>query len=351
MRCGDQDGASGLQLQEETVLQSIRRILLNRVKIPLYRLWFQQVRSRFDYPMIRGRTHATFRALFSGIVQYPQSICNAGLVKVGDRWLSVFKNQTFTIEPAAGELNSGMTDSNLKRLYFAEFDEDWQVNTMGPLQVTDGGRAVSDDQCLEDARLFSFKGETWMCATMGGHHKSAWPYFGPLRNGQVEILRPQLDVKPPQKNWMPFECQGHLYLEYTVSPRRILRYDPEAGSLSFEAGEEQAWYSGTIHGGAPAVRLSEKYFLGVANAQRLFWYQERYYAAVFYLFEARPPFRVHSATRPLRLNTRKERVQYVTGMVLDEKAQKLFLSFGLNDYDNKIISFDVSQITRRLREV
>lgn len=333
------------------MFQFIRRILLKRVKIPLNRLWFQQVRSRLDYPMMRGRTHATFRSLFSGIVQYPQSICNAGLIQAGGRWLSVFKNQTFTVNPAAGKRNLGMNDSNLKRLYVAEFDEDWQVHTAGPLQVTEGERTISDDQCLEDARLFSFKGETWMCATMGGHGLGAWPCFGRLRNGQVEIHRPQLDVQPPQKNWMPFECQGRLYLEYMVSPRRILRYDPEGGSLTFEAGEEQAWISGVIHGGAPAVRLSEEYFLGVANVQRRFWYQERYYAAVFYLFEARPPFRVHSATRPLRLNTRKERVQYVAGMVLDESVQKLFLSFGLNDYDNKIMSLDVNRITRRLREV
>jgi hypothetical protein len=331
--------------------RSIKRVLLNTVKIPLYRRWFLSVQCRFDYPVIRGKTLVEFRKLFSERVQYSQSICNAGLIRVDDRWLSVFKNQTFTAEPSAQPAGPDGIDLGLKRLYFAELDEEWQVAYFGALQASEGGRRVSEEQGLEDARLFSFRGETWMCATMGGHQKGAWPCFGRLQRGRVDLMTPRLDVEPPQKNWMPFELDGHLYLEYTVSPRRILRYEPEAGTLTFEEGAGEEWYPGIIHGGAPAVRFSEEYFLGVANVQHLFWYQDRYYAALFYLFEARPPFRVRFATGSLRLNSGKQRVQYVTGMVFDEKKQKLMLSFGVNDFDNKIISVDVQRITRRLKEV
>ncbi len=330
-------------------LQEVRRLLIAHIKIPLYRQWFRWVESR-DYPIIGGRVCAQYRSLFGDKVKHPQSICNAGLLKVGGLWITVFKNQTFTVDPAARKKYSD-NDPALKQLYRASFSEDWIVQDVSPLYAEQDGEKIGESQGFEDARLFFYRDEIWCCATLGGHQISAWPCFGRLQGPAVELLLPDLGVDPPQKNWMPFEVNGQLYLEYSISPRRILQYAPESGVIAFETGSEQDWFDGIIHGGAPAVRLSEAYFLGVANVQRLFWYQERYYAAVFYLFEAQPPFRVKYATPLTRVVSTKDRVQYVTGMVLDESKEHLFLSFGVNDYDNWVVSVNVARIVGMLTEV
>ena len=148
----------------------------------------------------------------------------------------------------------------------------------------------------------------------------AWPLLGALCHDTIDLRSPIANFSRPQKNWMPFEYERNLYLEYSIQPHVVLKFNPATA----ECTEQHSTMPTSkrlpdyLHGGAPALRLNDDYFLGVGNSQHLYWFQERYYAAMFYLFEAKPPFRIIKVTSPLRMQSRVERIQYVCGLAFGE---------------------------------
>lgn len=335
-----------------SITQGIRRGLLKSIKIPIYRAWFRLVLSRRMYALVRGKLLVAFRDVFGSEVKYPWSICNAGLIALGSGgFLTVFKSQTYTVDPTSRIRKALPPDSGRKQLYIAEFDRVWALKRCGELKASMGGRILRDDEGLEDARLFSVRGETWLCANYDGHRRTAWPCLGKLEGDRVEFRQPAFDAVAPQKNWMPFVWNDDIYLEYLVNPRRILKYDVVSGMLSDPGWPGQEWFPWSIHGGAPPLQISDDVYLGLGNTQQRFWYQERYYSAVLYLFEAKPPFHVMKATPPLRFNSRRHRVQYVTGMVMLSDADELIVSFGINDYDNHVIPMNLRRLIALMKDV
>lgn len=344
-------------IQDSGMIYSRARRIYLDVKVWLYRKAFSLAGVRFTYRLIKGRELAKYRDKLIHSMHYPQSVSNAGILCEEGGFLSVVKNQTFSFFKEIGiSLPSNTlpgSQEDLKRLYRVDFDSDWSVKKLNKIQATIDGLIVGDNAGLEDARLFRYKGEVWMYATLSGHTKQCWPCIGRLHNNEVTLVRPKYDVESPQKNWMPFEANGNLYLEYSVNPHIVLSYDPESAECTLVGNTScrENVPALQMHGGAPAIWCDSGHFLGLANTQEYFWYQKRYYAALFYLFEATPPFRVTHISRPIRIGSYKERIRYVAGMSMLSNRCSLIISIGIGDCDNCIVELKLSDIWKELESV
>src|SRR5262245_66275885 len=179
------------------------------------------------------------------------------------------------------------------------------------------------------------------------------PLLGVLKEDTVLLRSAVANVSAPQKNWMPFEYEECVYLEYSIQPHVILRFDPDSAQCTqaYCTTAQPASFPSYLHGGAPALRLNDDLFLGVGNSQHSYWFQDRYYAAVFYLFEAKPPFRIVKATPPLRVQSRIERIQYICGLAFGEDRHTLTLSIGICDCDNRFVLVSLDQVLALLEPV
>ncbi|MCH8084225.1 MAG: hypothetical protein IH885_08310, partial [Myxococcales bacterium] len=141
-------------------------------------------------------------------------------------------------------------------------NSDWSVKKLSKIQATIDNLIVGDNEGLEDARLFCYKGDVWMYATISGHTKKSWPCIGRLYNNEVTLLRLKYDVESPQKNWMPFEVNGNLYLEYSVNPHIVLSCNPQTAECALVSNTAYQSNGSALqtHGGAPPVLIDADHF-------------------------------------------------------------------------------------------
>ena len=338
-------------------IRELYAVFLRRVKIPFYKLAFRHIGSRWSYLQLKGKVLVAFRDAMLTSMRYHQSLCNAGLIREEGMYVCVVKNQTFSfcneMKGIVADTLGNHSDKDLKCLFRAEFSTEWALEDVQEIRAQVNGINVGNEDGLEDARLFRFLGNVWMYATVNGHNKTSWPVLGRLEENHAVLRKPKYEVPTPQKNWMPFEWNNRLYLEYSVNPHIVLRYHIDtdkcvcAGSNPVVCG----FAIFEIHGGAPALRYDEDNFLGLANTQERFWYQERYYGAVFYLFDAKPPFRINRMTKPFRIKGRSERINYITGMEFSEERDHLILSIGVSDCDNVVVCLPMSSVLNALKPV
>jgi len=337
------------------VLIGLRSRLVKH-KAAAYRLWFRNIGSRRAYPLVKGRRLRMLREAVLSQVEHKESVCNAGVLHTEDGYICVAKNQRFTLAHETERKTPGQrkpvgVDDDRKVLYYLRFNNHWQLETCRRLDVVVDGRIATPCDGVEDVRLFHFAGGIGAYATGSGNRRSAWPLIGTLGEDGLQLRSVVAPYASPQKNWMPFTLDGALYLEHSIRPHIVLRYDPDSSrcELAGNSNSEHPRLEGLeLHGGAPAVRLDDQFFLGIGNSQRRFWYQDRYYAPVFYLFEAAPPFKIIRLGRPVRLLSRRDRVQYVCGMILSPDRQTLTLSYGIADHDNCFVAVPLSTVLKLL---
>jgi tetratricopeptide (TPR) repeat protein len=181
----------------------------------------------------------------------PWRPCNPSIVRAGEGYL----------------VNCRAVNYEQRRLRYRPLDDDRIFRTRNILLPLDrdgracGQREVAIDEAplraatiqgLEDCRLFTWRGDTWMtCATADRHpsgriHQSLCEIRS---DGQVVQHRPltgRFDALH-QKNWLPFENQdGAMCAVYGYDPVTILRLDPRTGAYDVAARvanlvEAQGW--------------------------------------------------------------------------------------------------------------
>jgi len=286
---------------------------------------------------------------------------NCGLLASGTGFIGVYKAGTFN---SCWELAIRVpreTEPGVRQtLWLADFDSRCRLVNHRPISATfaDGAIPVERSGIVEDARLARHGEEIVITANFVPYpagpesfpdQRSAWPLIGVLDipRARIECRRMRLaGASPPQKNWVPFSVAGQLYLEYSVSPHRILAVDPATGAC------QTAWMSSTpagdrfppgyLKGGAPPISLGGS-MLGACHAWDLNRDGQRDYRTYFYLFSSAPPFQVLGISRPLKLVV-PHRIQYLVGMTLDEAGDRLVLSFGVCDCDNYFVGVPLRRI-------
>jgi len=332
--------------------------MINLIKRPIRVLYFRLFEAPRRYivpPLCKSRR---LRPKLIPHLKYVYAVCNGGLIQdeKGDH-LCLLSDQTFTVKAGLriprSHLPSGW-DPTLKSLILASYDQAWFLTDVKRMSLEVDGMPVSDSESIGDARLFRFRDETSVYATGWSHNTSSWPLLGKIQGSRLSLRRLRFEAPCPQKNWMPFSEGGKLFLEYSVSPHMILECDPRTLACHMVAETKHGRHrfpNLTIHGGAPAIHLSEKVFLGCANTQEHFWFQERYYGTVLYLFDATPPFATTHSTDLLRIGSNLERVRYICGMILSKDRSRITFSVGVNDWDNCIITMSVQEILSLMQPI
>ena len=331
----------------------------------LARQWFRHFMSRKVFPLVQGETLQSLRRVVKDRVELQESICNAGFIPASGGYTCVAKNQRFSFCDEIGEgkrrelARKRLTDDGERILYRIDFDENWCIKTLQRLTVLVDGRKIDPVRLIEDIRLMVYRHSILAFANVAN---GDGPLLGVLDKDTILLRSAVANASAPQKNWMPFEYEKCIYLEYSIQPHVILRFDPDSAQCTeaYCTTAESFAFPSYLHGGAPALRLNDDFFLGVGNSQHSYWFQDRYpgqryapayYAAVFYLFEAKPPFRVVKATQPLKVQSRVERIQYICGLAFGKDRQSLILSIGICDCDNRFVLVSLDEVLALLEPI
>lgn len=333
---------------------NFKTMLRESVKIPLWRWGWRNLGARRGYRLLRARSLLSLRGETLDAMRFAQSVSNAGFVALDAGYVAVATNQSqsFGHERFRGRGFVPDAGCDAKSLYRIDIDDGFCVREVRELRAFVDGACLSTDAGLGDARLFRFRGETWLICSVAGNTRESWPHVGRLNGDRVDLRRPHIDRPPPQKNWMPFVVDDRLYIEYSVDPHEVLELDVDGMQAQPYARTDVCGASPhALHGGAPAVRLDQDRFLGLANSQQLFWYQARYYGCAFYTFSARPPFGLLAITPPVRIGGLAARIHYTVGMHLDTLSGRLVVSYGLDDFEGILAELDLDRLLELLEPI
>lgn len=210
---------------------------------------------------------------------------------------------------------------------------------------------------IEDAKLFMYRGQEWAIANVLGSPTQIYPCINTMcifkvSNPQdtLRILTPPIGVNPKQKqkNWAPFEWNDKLLCEYSITPHIILEIDLETGITNDFASSGKTGIDITsarsFRTGPASVYIANSY-LGIGHVQSP---GTPDYTHFFYTFESEPPFALIGMTDLYKLDFRT-RIQFVAG--LSEYKDNIYISYGINDCENRISVFEKQKILDLIQPV
>lgn len=216
-------------------------------------------------------------------------------------------------------------------------------------------RISEDDfvECIpyaEDMRLFTFNGMTMGIFNRTKSDKTITLVictFSPVQEVELHWDQ-QTNV---EKNWVPFEFEGHLYFSYSLSPHVVLRHEGEGTCV--QAFESESPYL-RLRGGSPWLKV-ENGFVSVAHETiKCFSTYERRYVHCFLLMEPRPPFRIVAKSRnfkfPAVFGNSQDDIQFCCGLsVYPEDNANVYISYGVADCLSRKIRLPIAYVSKRLK--
>jgi len=209
---------------------------------------------------------------------------------------------------------------------------------------------------IEDPNIFIYQNEEWIIANCLGSSHQHHPCIDILcifllsdPYNSFRFLSPpsSINLSQRQKNWSPFEYNGKLLCEYSLEPHIILEININDGSTSIIHNSGDNGRSITIFNslrcGVPPILISNDLFLGIGHIQS---YHTIGYLHFFYTFENSPPFRIINKSKPFKLDN-AEKVQFASG--LSFYNNNIYVSYGINDNDNRISSYNINTILNLLQ--
>jgi predicted GH43/DUF377 family glycosyl hydrolase len=162
--------------------------------------------------------------------------------------------------------------------------------------------------------------------------------------------------KKTEKNWAPFDYQGHLCFEYSLLPHQVLWSIPGTGScetVGMTAGSIK-WDWGQLRGGTPAIRIGDEY-LGFFHSSIALKTKHSggkkitHYFMGAYTFAKDPPFPITAISpRPIVTKGFYTGQNYATwkplfvvfpaGYIFDESH--IWVSYGRQDHEIWIAKID-----------
>lgn len=101
----------------------------------------------------------------------------------------------------------------------------------------------------------------------------------------------------PEKNWVPFEDDGTLFLSQSISPHRVMQpiFGTGACLLAYETSPNVVWDWGVLRGGSPALLVDGEYlafFHSCINFPSIYSKGKKtlHYMMGAYTFSADPPY-------------------------------------------------------------
>lgn len=169
-----------------------------------------------------------------------------------------------------------------------------------------------------------------------------------------------------EKNWVPFDYEGKLFLAYSLNPHRIFYPLLGTGSCVTMASTTSSvlWDFGELRGGTPALFDEERreYIAFFHSSKRMLSKQSEgqkmiHYFMGAYTFSAKPPFAItYISPRPIvgknfyngpAYNTWKPlRVVFPCGLIANERY--LWVTYGRQDHELWIAKLDKKGLYKSL---
>ncbi len=223
----------------------------------------------------------------------------------------------------------------------------------------------------EDARLFVYNGKTYLI--YNDNMDVAFPALWERRDMYIAELLYEEDrfsVSNPvrlihktkcytqlwQKNWVPFEHEGALYLSYTINPHEVLAANFVSGICDpvHETNLEINWALGPLRGSTPPVYDDGEYIAffhsGVISASPVSGGEEIWhYFMGAYTFSPFPPFEL-SEISPLPIvgqnfytqSDYEKRVIFPGGCVIE--GGLIYVAYGKDDCEMWIATLDKNKL-------
>lgn len=292
---------------------------------------------------------------------------NPSLVRTTDGFLLTFRHLPDPAQSSLSDIMAVLLDETFKPI-----GEPQKLNTR-----TSECRVRSQS---EDARVFRFQENIYIIyndntdteGTSAGSARKRNMYLSKLyiQDGLIRLEQPLMlrhannhSSRPIEKNWSPFEWNGHLLLSYTISPHEVLRVDLESGICEpiYRTSNDFCQRWGQPRGGTPA-QLMQSQYLSLSHS----WIYQSSWASGYrrmphyymqaYIFSPDPPFEIRQATsHPLVLEGMytpsglDKRVIYPAGLVVDDNC--LYVSYGKDDHEIWIAKIALSELQARLQPV
>lgn len=240
-----------------------------------HRVIVPEIPHGFNPSVIRwkGDLLMTFREISNAIPGlYSGSESNFYIVKVDENFNPVSTPQRIPLEN--GDIPSRLEDPRLinvgDRLYLVYSDNKEEIPTEGGVRVNiaelsceNGEITVLHIECLSD----------------------------------FEGMNPHIR----EKNWVPFDYEGHLLLAYTLTPHKIfypLLDDTGTCETYITTRPSVVWEWGDLRGGTPGVVIEEGYYLAFFHScieletTHSHGLSSLHYFIGAYLFEQDPPYKI-----------------------------------------------------------
>lgn len=218
----------------------------------------------------------------------------------------------------------------------------------------------------EDPRLFWFRERVWVICHfrfLDTRSKiSGKMVIWPLDQPQENCILKCNSMKQCEKNWMPFEVDGELYVTYTLYPtHRVLHVDTTTGFCRDIASTHVRFdfIYNDVGGGAPPVRLNQHLFLGLGHTRS--WHLKFGPLNIvrknfFYLMEATHPYKIIMVTKEHHFwktwRDQSVSIEFVSALTRDpEDPNKMIVGMGINDLTFKFIKIDLQQILDQMMPV
>lgn len=171
-----------------------------------------------------------------------------------------------------------------------------------------------------------------------------------------------------EKNWVPFDYQGHLLLAYRLNPHRILRPLIGSGKCETFASSEGniQWNWGELRGGTPALRVGDQYlsffhsYADLATLQSDGKIMPHYFMGA-YTFNLDPPFAITAISpEPIVAKTfykgpiyqpywKPVRVVFPCGFIDDDAY--IWVAYGRQDHEAWLVKLDKQKLLQSLLPV
>jgi len=214
-------------------------------------------------------------------------------------------------------------------------------------------------QGFEDSRIFEFHGKHWIICYFRGKN---FPFpslvdtedFGhyiiifPLDKSQNPVILDYKNRKVMEKNWMPFEYNGELYVVYSIKPHKILKVNTKNGECTdFSATDFPGMeIEQDIGNGAPPQLFNVRgkdYFLGMGHVRGEID-GEMIRKNFLYLFEAKPPFKIVAMSKIFDILDNFIFIEFGSGLLVNEKDEEVYISFGKDDCHGIIVTLPKNKV-------
>lgn len=289
---------------------------------------------------------------------YPKAN-NPSMIRTNDGILMIFRNipnpdkRPFVSETGALWLNEALEPISAPQLLITR-----KIGDITPQQS-------------EDARLFLWDNQVYIVYNdnVDVVNPSEWDrrdiFIAKLNytNGRFQLDAPiklvhETDYEKIkwQKNWLPFDWEGSLFLGYSINPQEILTPNLETGvcSSDFKTKGDMKWHWGKLRGGTPPQLQGDHYlaffhsplpFVSETTQGR----QLMHYFMGAYTFSAEPPFQVTSISpypiaaegfytaSPLGI-----RCVYPGGFITD--SSYIYVCYGKDDHEVWVAILDKEKL-------